>query len=175
MKCHVFTCHYIIHLLLHCISLGSGDAAVDKYHAGLLWSLSSHIPGDTFTDVRAPSLHDASAARKMLPSKHKERTEVPGQAIFKVGISEHRTSPRLPQDVDWSNNPLENKAYFLGTEPKAKQHDMQHGRGKRRLYKPFKIRVHYSACNGERQQRITILLREKLHVGDRNIKRTSTI
>ena len=163
MICHVSIRLPVFHLILHYISLGSGDAAEDDIHAGLLWMSRLHTLEDAFANARAESHYEAVAARQGLPSMDEKRTEVAGQTNSEVGITQLHTSPRLPQleAVDWSKYLLKNKdaeGYDFDTEREAKQLYMQHHPGKERLDRPFKIRMHYTACNGERQQGIKIAL-----------------
>ena len=162
MICHVSIRLPVFHLILHYINLGSGVAAKDDIHAGLLWMSRLYTLEDAFANARAESPYEAVAARQGLPSMVEKRTEVAGQTNSEVGITQRHTSPRLPQleAVDWSKYLLRNKhaeGYDFDTEREAELYTQHHPR-KRSLNRPFKIRMHYTACNGERQQDIKIAL-----------------
>jgi len=66
--------------------------------------------------------------------------------------SSFRATGHLPEDFVWRTYLAINKDLGengFNTEIEAKQHYLQHGRKERRVYKPFKVRMHYTACTGE--------------------------
>jgi len=162
MKNCVSICLAIAQLSALHTRLVSSSIAEKKPVSGSRWASELQRSENVHYDGKAALSQAIHSPRKGSPAMARQRAEMAVQTGVRPdgSTTEHqRTSNKatghLPQDFDWRTYLSINKdlgEHGFNTEIKAKQHYLQHGGKESRVYKPFKVRMHYTACTGEKHQ-----------------------
>jgi len=162
MRHYVSICLAIAHLSALHTRLVSSSAAEKKLVSGPRWTSELQVSKDVFHDGKAARSQAFYSPRKGSSATVRQRAEM----IVQTGVRAERSTTEhqrasnkatghLPEDFDWRMYLAINKdlgEHGFSTEIKAKQHYLQYGRKESRVYKPFKVRMHYTACTGEGHQ-----------------------
>ena len=143
---------YLMYLFVYtdCVRDGKSDYRIVPERRVATESATSEISASLFRDI--PDTRTLAALG--------QRTDASMHIGPPTMIPEHRRRPRLPKDIDWRHD-LSLKTHLNGQDiDNGKQAERQPAS---RIVRPFKIRLHYTACSGKhlayRHYRINDVLR----------------